>query len=67
MSRRSAIFVVSLASANFLMGGAPVWAGPSVYLTAPDDPAAVTVDGKAVTVALPAWATYVFGETAPED
>jgi len=45
MSRRSAIFVVSLASANFLAGGSPVWAGPSVYLTAPDDPAAVTVKG----------------------
>jgi folate-binding protein YgfZ len=27
------------------------------------DPAAVTVDGKAVTITLPAWATYAFGES----
>lgn len=31
------------------------------------DPAAVTVDGKAVTVTLPQWATYAFGETSPEE
>lgn len=31
------------------------------------DPAAVTVDGKPVTVTLPPWASYAFGETAPED
>jgi tRNA-modifying protein YgfZ len=31
------------------------------------DPAAVTVDGKPVTIALPAWATYKFGDTVPED
>ena len=29
------------------------------------DPAAVTVDGKPVTLTLPAWATYQFGESAP--
>ena len=31
------------------------------------DPAAVTVDGKPVTVTLPPWATYQFGESSPED
>lgn len=31
------------------------------------DPAAVTVDGKPVTVALPDWAPYGFGETVPEE
>jgi folate-binding protein YgfZ len=31
------------------------------------DPAAVTVDGKPVTVALPDWASYAFGETVPEE
>ena len=31
------------------------------------DPAAVTVDGKAVTVTLPAWATYRFGEAGAEE
>jgi tRNA-modifying protein YgfZ len=31
------------------------------------DLSAVTVAGKAVTLSLPAWATYAFGETAPED
>lgn len=31
------------------------------------DPAAVTVDGRPVTLTLPVWATYAFGDTAPED
>ncbi|WP_316359217.1 folate-binding protein [Devosia sp.] len=31
------------------------------------DPAAVTVDGKPVTVALPDWAPYAFGETVPDE
>ena len=31
------------------------------------DPAAVTVDGKPVTVTLPPYATYQFGESSPED
>ena len=31
------------------------------------DPAAVTVDGRPVTVTLPAWATYQFGETTPDE
>lgn len=31
------------------------------------DPAAATVDGKPVTLALPAWATYQFGEAVTED
>ena len=31
------------------------------------DPSAVTVDGKPVTVTLPAWATYAFGETVPDE
>ena len=31
------------------------------------DPGAVTVDGKPVTVTLPVWATYAFGETAPDE
>lgn len=31
------------------------------------DPAGVTVDGKPVAVALPAWATYQFGETASDE
>jgi tRNA-modifying protein YgfZ len=31
------------------------------------DPAAVTVEGKPVTVTLPPWATYQFGESSPED
>lgn len=31
------------------------------------DPAAVTVDGKPVTVALPLWATYAFGDTVAEE
>lgn len=31
------------------------------------DPAAVTVDGKRVTVTLPAWATYQFGDAVAED
>lgn len=31
------------------------------------DPAAVAVDGKPVTIALPVWATYKFGDTSPED
>ena len=31
------------------------------------DTAAVTVDGKAVAVTLPPWATYAFGESVPED
>ncbi|KFL29128.1 hypothetical protein JP75_23150 [Devosia riboflavina] len=31
------------------------------------DPDAVTVDGKPVTLALPAWATYQFGEAVTED
>ena len=31
------------------------------------DPSAVTVDGKPVTVSLPAWATYQFGDTVAED
>ena len=30
------------------------------------DPAAVTVDGKPVTVSLPLWATYQFGDTVAE-
>jgi folate-binding protein YgfZ len=31
------------------------------------DPQAVTVDGKPVSIALPAWATYRFGETTPDE
>ncbi|WEK03021.1 MAG: folate-binding protein [Candidatus Devosia phytovorans] len=31
------------------------------------DPAAVTVEGKPVTVTLPAWATYAFGEAPAEE
>lgn len=31
------------------------------------DPAAVTVDGKPVALTLPAYATYQFGESTPED
>ena len=31
------------------------------------DPASMTVDGKPVTIALPIWATYKFGDTVPED
>ena len=31
------------------------------------DPAAVTIDGKPVTVVLPTWATYQFGDSVPED
>jgi len=31
------------------------------------DPSAVTVDGKPVSVALPTWATYTFGETTPDE
>lgn len=31
------------------------------------DPAAVTVDGKPVTVTLPPWATYQFGEASADD
>jgi folate-binding protein YgfZ len=31
------------------------------------DPAAVTVDGKPVTVTLPPWATYQFGDASAED
>ncbi|NGP17488.1 CAF17-like 4Fe-4S cluster assembly/insertion protein YgfZ [Devosia aurantiaca] len=31
------------------------------------DPKAVTVDGKPVEIALPAWATYQFGDTAAEE
>lgn len=31
------------------------------------DPAAVTVDGKPVTVTLPAWATYQFGDAATDE
>ncbi|MET3926400.1 folate-binding protein [Devosia sp. 2618] len=31
------------------------------------DLGAVTVDGKPVTLTLPSWATYSFGDTAPED
>jgi folate-binding protein YgfZ len=31
------------------------------------DPNAVTVDGKPVTLTLPAWANYIFGESPPED
>ena len=31
------------------------------------DPTAVTVDGKPVTLALPAWATYQFGQAVSED
>ncbi|OYW97205.1 MAG: hypothetical protein B7Z15_23505 [Rhizobiales bacterium 32-66-8] len=31
------------------------------------DAAAITVDGKPVTVTLPVWATYKFGDTVPED
>ncbi|HWU17320.1 MAG TPA: folate-binding protein [Devosia sp.] len=31
------------------------------------DPASVTVDGKPVSVSLPDWATYQFGETVAED
>jgi folate-binding protein YgfZ len=31
------------------------------------DPAAVTVAGKPVQLALPGWATYAFGDVAPED
>lgn len=30
------------------------------------DPAAVTIDGKPVTVTLPSWASYALGETTPE-
>ena len=31
------------------------------------DPAAATVDGQPVTLSLPAWATYQFGDSVPED
>jgi hypothetical protein len=31
------------------------------------DPAAVTVEGKPVGVALPVWATYQFGDAVAED
>ncbi|WP_240233784.1 YgfZ/GcvT domain-containing protein [Devosia lacusdianchii] len=31
------------------------------------DPAAATVDGKPVSLALPVWATYAFGEASPEE
>ena len=31
------------------------------------DPAAVTVDGKPVNVALPVWATYAFGDAVAEE
>ena len=31
------------------------------------DPSAVTIDGKPVSVALPSWATYQFGDSVPED
>jgi folate-binding protein YgfZ len=31
------------------------------------DPSAVTIDGKPVSVTLPAWATYAFGDSVPED
>jgi len=31
------------------------------------DPDAITVDGKPVTLTLPVWATYAFGETTPEE
>jgi folate-binding protein YgfZ len=31
------------------------------------DPGAVTVDGKPVSVTLPDWASYAFGETVPEE
>lgn len=31
------------------------------------DPSAVTIEGKPVTVALPAWATYAFGESSPDE
>jgi len=31
------------------------------------DPSAVTVDGKPVTVTLPPWATYQFGDTSADD
>ena len=31
------------------------------------DRSAVTVDGKPVTVTLPVWATYAFGETTPDE
>lgn len=31
------------------------------------DPSAVTIEGKSVSVVLPTWATYVFGDSVPED
>ncbi|WP_236899965.1 CAF17-like 4Fe-4S cluster assembly/insertion protein YgfZ [Devosia sp. SL43] len=31
------------------------------------DPSIVTIDGKPVVVSLPAWATYAFGDSVPED
>lgn len=44
MSRRYASIAL-LATASALMGAVPTWAGPSVYLSAPDDSAAATVRG----------------------
>ncbi|OJY71231.1 MAG: gluconolaconase [Sphingobium sp. 66-54] len=51
MSRRHRIFTALVLTAGSCLAGVPAWAGPSVYLAAPDDPKAITIkavgDGKA--------------------
>jgi len=51
MNRRQGIFTALLLAAGSTIACTPAWAGPSVYLTAPDDPKAITIeavgDGKA--------------------
>ncbi|HZV56290.1 MAG TPA: glycosyl hydrolase family 28-related protein [Sphingobium sp.] len=51
MNRRHHILTTALLAAGTCLASAPAWAGPSVYLTAPDDPKAIVAkavgDGKA--------------------
>lgn len=43
MTRRSRVIAIVLLAAGTALASAPAWAGPSVYLTAPDDPKAITI------------------------
>lgn len=43
MKRPSRVIAMMLLAAGTALASTPAWAGPSVYLTAPDDPKAITV------------------------
>ena len=43
MKRRSRLFATILLVTGTALAGTPALAGPSVYLTAPDDPKAITI------------------------